>query len=60
MLRLFHLFIDILTTGSFHLLCKEDVRELGLGFERYSLEDSQSLCGQGLPRIKKALPPCWR
>lgn len=53
MLRLFHLFIDILTTGSFHLLCKEDVRELGLGFERYPIKDSQSLWGQDLPRIKR-------
>lgn len=53
MLRLFHLFIDILTTGSFHLLCKEDVRELGQGFERHSIKDSQSLWGQDLPGIKR-------
>lgn len=53
MLKLFRLFIDILTIGSFHLLCKEDVRELGLGFEGYSTKDSQSLGGQDLPSIKK-------
>lgn len=53
MLRLFRLFIDILTTGSFHLLCKEDVRELGQGFERHSIKEPQSLWGQDLPRIKR-------
>lgn len=53
MLRLFRLFIDISTTGSFHLLCKEDVRELGQGFERQSIRDSQFLWGQDLPRMKR-------
>lgn len=51
--RLFHLFIDILTTGSFHLLCKEDFKGLWPGpwkifYKSFSAQD------------KKAVPPCWR
>lgn len=44
--RLFHLFIDILTTGSFHLLCKEDFRGLWPG-------PWEPLCKRFL-----AAPPC--
>lgn len=59
--RLFHLFIDILTTESFHLLCKEDFRGLWPGPWRGILWKIPSpQWGQDLPRTKRAIPPCQR